>query len=146
MPEKQLFPVFELPQIPDSPEYDERYQASVYFDFEKGDFVRDGANKLVRANGKEAYLQWCLKTISTERLTCLAYSDQLGTEFEEMDTSDRESTESEIEKTITESLLIHPATEYVRDFLFTHNPGEIRVSFLVKGYPWEDEERLEVKI
>jgi len=146
VPERQLFPVFDLPEIPDNPEYDERYKPSVFFDFEKGDFVRDGANKLVPANGKEAYIQWCLKVIATERETCLAYGSDIGTEFEEMDESDRESTESEIERTITETLLVHPATEYVRDFSFSHDPGEIRVSFLVKGYPWEDEELLEIKI
>lgn len=146
MSERQLFPVFDLPEIPDNPEYDERYKSSVYFDFEKGDFVRDGANKLIRANGKEAYIQWCLKMIDTERETCLAYGSDIGTEFEEMDVSERESTESEIERTITETLLVHPATEYVRDFSFSYNPGEIGVSFMVKGYPWEDEEQLEIRI
>ena len=35
MPERQLFPVFDLPEIPDNPEYDERYKSSVFFDFEK---------------------------------------------------------------------------------------------------------------
>lgn len=38
MAENQLFPVFDLPEIPDNPEYDERYYPSVYFDFETGDF------------------------------------------------------------------------------------------------------------
>ena len=146
MSERQLFPVFDLPEIPDDPEYDERYQSSVYFDFETGDFIRDGANKLVRANGKEAYIQWCMKVIATERETCLAYSSDIGTEFEELDEVDRESKESEIERTITETLLVHPATEYVRDFSFSYSPGEIRVSFLVKGYPWEYEEQLEISI
>lgn len=146
MSERQLFPVFDLPEIPDDPEYDERYQSSVYFGFETGDFIRDGANKLVRANGKEAYIQWCMKVIATERETCLAYSSDIGTEFEELDEVDRESKESEIERTITETLLVHPATEYVRDFSFSYSPGENRVSFLVKGYPWEDEEQLEISI
>ena len=40
MAENQLFPVFDLPEIPDNPEYDERYYPSVYFDFETGDFLR----------------------------------------------------------------------------------------------------------
>lgn len=147
MAEKQLFPVFDLPEIPDDPEYDERYQSSVYFDFELGDFVRDGANKMVRANGKEAFMQWCQKVVATERMTCLAYGTDIGTEFEEVeDLSDRESRESEIERTITETLMVHPATEYVRDFEFQHSAGEIRVSFVVKGYPWEEEETLEMNI
>ena len=39
MAENQLFPVFDLPEIPDNPEYDERYYPSVYFDFATGDFL-----------------------------------------------------------------------------------------------------------
>ena len=62
----QLFPVFDLPEIPDDPEYEERYRSSVAFDFDKGDFVRDGSNKMVRADGREAFMQWCWKVIQTE--------------------------------------------------------------------------------
>ena len=51
MAENQLFPVFDLPEIPDNPEYDERYYPSVYFDFETGDFLRDGAGRMIRQGG-----------------------------------------------------------------------------------------------
>lgn len=147
MAENQLFPVFDLPEIPDNPEYDERYKQSVYFDFETGDFLLDGAGKMIEATGREAYIQWCLKTCSTERGSCLAYSDDIGTEFEEMDDiPDTESRESFIELTITEALMVHPATEYVRDFEFTHTGDETRVSFIVKGYPWEEEELMEMTV
>lgn len=77
MAENQLFPVFDLPEIPDNPEYDERYYPSVYFDFETGDFLRDGAGRMITSAGREAYMQWCLKVASTERLSCLAYSDDM---------------------------------------------------------------------
>lgn len=70
MAENQLFPVFDLPEIPDNPEYDERYYPSVYFDFETGDFLRDGAGRMIASAGREAYMQWCLKVASTERLSC----------------------------------------------------------------------------
>ena len=114
----QLFPVFDLPEIPDDPEYEERYRSSVAFDFDKGDFVRDGSNKMVRADGREAFMQWCWKVIQTEREAFLAYSDDIGTEFEDMeDFPDKDSRESEIERTITDALLVHPATEYVRNFI-----------------------------
>lgn len=143
MADNQLFPVFDLPEIPDDPEYEERYRSSVDFDFETGDFVRDGANKMVPADGRKAFMQWCQKVVATEREAFLAYSDEIGTEFEEMeDFPDRDSRESEIERTITEALLVHPATEYVRDFEFNYDSGESSVSFTVKGYQWEGEERL----
>lgn len=90
----QLFPVFDLPEIPDDPEYEERYRSSVAFDFDKGDFVRDGSNKMVRADGREAFMQWCWKVIQTEREAFLAYSDDIGTEFEDMeDFPDKDSRE-----------------------------------------------------
>lgn len=139
----QLFPVFDLPEIPDDQEYEERYRSSVYFDFDQGDFVRDGANKLVRADGRQAFVQWCKKVVATEREAFLAYSSEIGTEFEEMeDFPDRDSRECEIERTITEALLVHPATEYVRDFEFDYSSGEASVAFTVKGYPWEEEETM----
>lgn len=143
----QLFPVFDLPEIPDDPVYEERYRPSVFFDFETGDFVRDGANKLVRADGREAYMQWCQKVVATEREQFLAYSDDIGTEFEDMeDFPDRDTKESEIERTITEALLVHPATEYVRNFSFEYVSGKAYVSFTVKGFHWEEEETITTSI
>ena len=118
-------------------------QPSVAFDFEKGDFVRDGSNKMVRADGREAYMQWCWKVVQTEREAFLAYSDEIGTEFEHMeDFPDRDSRESEIERTITDALLVHPATEYVRNFIFDYSSGDAVVSFIVKGAQWEEEETI----
>lgn len=147
MAENQLFPVFDMPEIPDTEEAEETYRPSVYFDFYKGDFVRDGANRMTVASGRDAYIQWCLKVASTERLTCLAYSEDIGVELEDMeDLPDRESRESEIERTITEALLVHPATEYVTDFEFTHQGDETWCTFTVKGYPWDENEALTVKV
>ena len=123
MAENQLFPVFDLPEIPDNPEYDERYYPSVYFDFETGDFLRDGAGRMIASAG------------------------DIGTEFDDLaEIPDRESRESEIERTITEALLVHPATEYVRDFEFTHEGDETYCSFVVKGYPWEEDKTLSIQL
>ena len=81
-------------------------------------------------------MQWCLKVASTERLSCLAYSDDIGTGLTTWQKYRTEkSRESEIERTITEALLVHPATEYVRDFEFTHEGDETYCSFVVKRVP-----------
>ena len=53
---------------------------------------------------------------------------------------------SYIELTITEALMVHPATEYVKDFEFSHDGDGTWVSFVVKGYPWEEEERLSIRV
>ena len=49
-----------------------------------------------------------------------------------------------IERTITEALLVNPATEYVRDFEFTMEGDQLYVSFLAKGREWDDEDALQV--
>lgn len=134
-----LFPVFDIPEIDDDDEEDEKYLPSVSFDYEKGDFVLDGSHRMVEAEGREAYMQWCMKVVGTERDTFLAYDDDIGTEFDEIsNVPDRESRESEIEETITDALMVHPCTEYVRDFKFEHTADSCLVTFAVKGYDWEE--------
>lgn len=54
----------------------------------------------------------------------------------------KDSRESEIERTITDALLVHPATEYVRNFIFDYSSGDAVVSFIVKGAQWEEEETI----
>ena len=81
--------------------------------------------------------------VGTVEQAFLAYSDDIGTEFEDMeDFPDKDSRESEIERTITDALLVHPATEYVRNFIFDYSSGDAVVSFIVKGAQWEEEETI----
>lgn len=137
----ELFPVFDFPEIDDTDYEEEIYSPSVYFDFEKGDFARDGANRMVEANGKDAFIQWCIKTIYTERSALLAYDDDIGVEFEQLaDLPSREEKESAIEESIADALSVHPAFESISDFSFTYSGDEFYVSFTVKGYPWKEEE------
>lgn len=42
----------------------------------------------------------------------------------------------------TDALLVHPATEYVRNFIFDYSSGDAVVSFIVKGAQWEEEETI----
>lgn len=140
MGENALFPVVEVPElIEESERYDEKYKPSVAWDLEKGDFARNGSNQLVECNGREAYRVWCVKTVSTERYTCLAYPDFIGTEMESaLKEKSNGAVESAVERTITEALLVNPRTEYVRGFSFTWNGDELYCSFSVKGIDWEE--------
>lgn len=134
-----LFPAFDLPEETEEQE-DEKYYPSVYFDFEKGDFRLDGSFRMVQADGREAYIQWCLKMLETEREAYLAYSDQLGVEFEALhNTPTREERESDIEETIIDALMVHPCTEYVRDFEFEHHADSCTVTFAVKGFGYDEQ-------
>lgn len=137
---EQLFPVIDVPEfVEDDGLYDNRYHPSVRWDYEKGDFVRDGANKLLEADGREAYMIWCIKAVSTERYTCLAYPEEIGTEMEAaMKEANTEATESAVERTITEALLVNPRTEYVREFDFDTEGDEMRCSFVVKGISYDE--------
>lgn len=135
MAEKQLYPVFDVPEITaqTTPEK-EHYRPSVYFDFETGDFLRDGANRMMEASGKEAYMQWCMKVIATERDAFLAYSTRIGTEMEYAAAQpDHASVEASVERTVIEALMVNPKTEYVRDFVFSWEGTSLFGTFKVKA-------------
>ncbi len=144
---KQLFPVFPVPEvnIPAQPER-EQYRPSVFFDFATGDFPRGHANRMVEAEGKEAYMQWCMKVIATERDAFLAYSTKIGTEMDyAVAQPDHQSVEAAVQRTIVEALAVNPKTEYVRDFVFEWRGASLYCWFMVKGRHL-DEIRLSAKI
>ncbi len=142
MTDKNLFPVFDVPEIiTPAPAEEQKYKPSVYFDYALGDFRRDGANKLVTAEGKEAYMQWCVKTVLTERLDRTAYSSDIGTELEDaLKQEDHQAVESAMERTITEALMVNKRTEYVRNFEFTWDSDGLHCDFIVKGKEWEEQQ------
>lgn len=136
-----LFPTFDFPEIEDDDVVVEKYKPSVYFDFEKGDFALDGANRMIEADGREAFIQWCIKTLSTERDDLLAYGEDYGIEFDELvNLPNREQKENWIEETITGALMENPACESVDDFSFRYEADSLYVSFAVKGYNWNREQ------
>lgn len=136
-----LFPVVEVPDfIPEDMGYDTQYRRSVKWDPVVGDFVRDGANRMVECDGREAYAIWCFKIAQTERYRCLAYSDDIGTEMERaLDDDDEKTVESMAQRTITEALMVNPRTAYVWDFDFTWNGDSMHCTFKVRGIEWDEE-------
>lgn len=133
-----LFPVFDVPDITEvQTDKPEGYSPSAYFDFEIGDFKRDGAYKVAAATGQEAYIQWCLKVVMTERDSYLAYSSNIGVECEAaLAEADRAAVESALEKTITEALMVNTITEYVRNFQFKWSADALDISMDIKGKEW----------
>lgn len=126
---------FDVPEIKERIQtYDTTYRRSVRWDSGLGDFVRDGTNRLVACDGKEAYRTWCLKTAMTERYCCLAYPDAIGVEMEDaLNEPDEKAVQSAIERTITEALMANPRTEYVRDFVFELEADTLHMWCTVKG-------------
>ncbi len=141
MANKNLFPVFDVPEIiTPAPAEEQKYKPSIYFDYILGDFKRNGANKMIEADGREAYRQWCIKTVLTERLDRMAYSSDIGAELDDaLKQADRPAVESAIERTITEALMVNKRTEYVRGFEFTWKNEDLYCDFIVKGKEWEEQ-------
>ncbi|WP_213997065.1 DUF2634 domain-containing protein [Tepidanaerobacter syntrophicus] len=125
-----LYPTFEMPELVEQQlETEPKYPKSYLFDFEKGDFVRDGAGKILVADGHTAWVQLCTKTLLTERFAYLSYSSDYGVEIEKvMKEKSRKTIETEIERTITEALLADPRTESVSDFSFEWSGDSLLVS------------------
>ena len=143
MAEKQLYPVFEVPDFVAKKNEENRkqqYKPSVYFDYATGDFRLDGAGRMAGASGREAYMQWCIKTVMTERDAFLAYSTKYGAELEtSLAQSDRASVEASLERTITEAIMANPKTEYCRDFTFIWpEPDSCDCEFVVKGRGYDE--------
>ena len=142
-----LYPVFEMPELAEQQQAqpEPEYPKSYLFDFEKGDFVVDGAGRIVIADGHTAWVQWCIKTILTQRFAYVIYSSDYGTELEEAQKQpNRKAVETELERAITEALLVDPRTEMVKDFVFEWEGDTVKVSFVVVPVVGPSDERLEV--
>lgn len=131
-----LLPTFNMPadvsaQSGQQQEY--TFNPSAAFDFKTGDFVRDGAHRIVQASPHDAWIQWCLKAVYTQRYACLAYSDDIGTELESLSDQSRAAAQSTIEHTITEAILADPMhrASYVGNFSFQWDSDAVDVTFSV---------------
>lgn len=137
MAESGLYPVFNIPEDDVNEEdVEQRFLPTPLFDFEKGDFVRDGSNRVVMVDGRDAFILWVLKILSTQQGACLSYLEQ-GVDIEGcMAEENRAAVQSAMERSITESLMVHPCTERVYDFGFEWDTDSVRVSFIVKPKAW----------
>lgn len=132
----EVYPVFDVDEEEELEEEDEiEYLKDYRFDFSSGEFVT-GSNDTILCDGADAWLQWCGSVIRTVRYGCLAYSDDIGVELEDIiGLSDREDAELQLETTITEALLSDPdgRTESVEDFSFDWGADNIHVQFTVES-------------
>lgn len=92
------------------------YRNGIAFDYEQGDFPRDGMKKLLDSTGIESWQAWCFNCIQTERYKYLAYSTDFGIETEAaMKARSRDEAERILTRQITEALMADPykRTAYV---------------------------------
>ena len=79
-----LFPTFAVPKVVENGvKQENRTKQSLYFDFEKGDIALDSNGEIKTATPYDTWVQWCLKTVLTQRWAFFAYSSQTGVEMEE---------------------------------------------------------------
>lgn len=137
-----LYPSFDIPAIVNNAVGESnRQKSSIYFDFALGDFACNSSGSIVTATPYEAWCQWCMKTVYTQRFAFMGYSDQVGIEAAEaFNEESRNATESTLIRTITEALLSDPyeRTKRVYDFLFEWNVDGLSASFTVVGL-WEND-------
>ena len=120
---QELFPVFDVPAdlTEESEQMGRQYPPAPLWDFENGDFVKNGARQPIYGSGYDAWVQWCRKTALTQRWAHGAYGDNAGVEAEEaLQEADRNAVENALEETITEALLADPMgrTQQVGEFQF----------------------------
>lgn len=85
------------------------YRNGLSFDYELGDFRRDGKNKILDSDGIESWRSWTINCISTERYKHLAYSTDFGIELDPVfAAASREEAESLLTRQCTEAILADP--------------------------------------
>lgn len=132
-----LYPVFEVPTVAEE-EQGEAYQypPSSFFDFETGDFTTDSTGRMDASDGVDAWKQWCLKAVYTQRDAFAAFTNGYGIEEDEIfQEPTRMAQQSAIERTISEALMADPynRTLFVRDFRYTWKDDGVSVTFTVMG-------------
>lgn len=143
----QLFPTFDVPEVsvPSANNLPE-YPVSYKYDFENSDFVIDGAGRLVEISGHEAWVQWCVMSVMTERFEALVFDASMGVDYDGMKQQpNRETRQAWLEREITEALLVDPRTESVRDFTFTWPGDAVYVGFIAVPVVGTSE-KVEVKL
>ena len=113
------------------------YRNGIIFDYQIGDFPRDGMNKLQDSTGIDSWKSWCINCLHTERYKHLAYSTDFGIETEAaMKASSRYEAESILTRQITEALMADPykRTAYVSKVKYDWTaPDTVVVAVTIHG-------------
>lgn len=124
------------------------YKRSIKFDDDLGDFVRDGQHRLIAASGIEAWKQWCINCLSTERYSLSAsYSSDFAINTKLVFAlPDQSSKEIMLQKEITEALKAddYKRTKDVTNFEFEwFAPDAVNVSMTIVGI---DNAEIDIKV
>lgn len=129
---KQLYPTFDAPNLMADERIEDLQDVYAYkFDYEKEKLFVTGTGKAVMGNPVDAYRFWAVKCCLTERYQYPAYSSDFGVEFQRIIEANypRAITESEIKRTIVESLMVDQRTVTVNGFSFDWSGDSCWINF-----------------
>lgn len=113
------------------------YRNGVAFDYERGDFPRDGMNKMLDSTGIESWKSWCINCLHTERYKHLAYSTDFGIETDAaFRATSRGEAESILTRQINEALMADPykRTKYIEEIKYDWTaPDTLTVAARIHG-------------
>lgn len=102
------------------------------YDFEKNELKRDKDGKTYLVEKNEALRIWIFKALSTERFHYTAHSEAYGEEFTDQligHSLERETAELELERYLTEALMVNPYIQKLDNFSFESNSNKMYVEF-----------------
>ncbi len=143
-----LFPAddnLETVEVDNSNTYKYNLKKSYAFDFEKGEFITKPDGGVALVDDLKAYEQWCTKGLLTKRYSKDAYSDLYGNELHKLINSglNRSAIQMEIERMVSEALMVHPRTKTVNNFTFDWKSNDSEVIFEFDVYT-KDEEQIKL--
>lgn len=113
------------------------YKNGPAFDYETGDYKRDGKNRILDCDGIESWKAWVINCISTQRYACLAYGTDFGIELNLVfGAESREEAESILVRQITEAALADPygRCKYVENIEIEWTaPDAVKVNVALHG-------------
>lgn len=124
----ELFKTFEIPDEPE-PTDEPAYGTSWIFDFDRGDFL-EVAGRTPEAEGHHAWVQWCVKTVLTQRYAFIIYDDDYGVDMRGI--SEAVNAEDVAEQEIRSALLADPRTADVSEFEFERAGDKLEVAFTIE--------------
>lgn len=142
MPELNLFPEGYETEVVDPGDitYENRtigYRNGILFDYENGDFVRDGQNRLVDSDGIDSWKSWCINCLQTQRYMHLAYNSDFGIDLTGVfEATTRAEAESILTREITEAILADPygRAAYIDGLEFAWTaPDSVQINITIQG-------------
>lgn len=102
------------------------------YDYENNELLVDERGCTYLVEGNEALRIWIFKALTTARFRYMAYTYAFGEEYEDQlvgHVVNGEILKSEMERFITEALMVNPYIERIDNFVFISTSGGLNVSF-----------------